>query len=598
MNSNTMITRNIIRFIISLSVTVLFSQGDESLYWQVADPIVNSKFIEAYINQLIESNKFEDNTIQASHSIIIHMVLSADGVELKKLKAKNSQMGEYQSFLMDQVKKMDPSLTNLLMSREYKWKEMSRRDLSELEMFSTLDNTLQERSFKDARDAFWWTNAQFDVSTAVTAFVRHKASSLAFRLESGFPDLGLYRHLSKNLILGLSNDIASVYFIMPGVTTRNIAVGIGHPLEGAYGLGFKFDTQTLGGQVNYMDIGTDFEVENTFSRKHLVIPASSGLFYWSNTFGLERKVLTDYGTSIKGQKKAKKNAVQELSKSRIWKTKKGTIYHGRLKNIKNGKAYIVMDKDGSAHREAKKGRKWKSISGNVINASLVQRSKAGEGEGIKKEEVVLRRKKDKKRVKIKISDLSKSDQKFLKKLVWDGKKVGSLLIKSLSEEDQKIINTANASIRDKPGKGRRKIKIGEPYASLRIKSGFSFTQFVHGRVDPAENDDEIDVYSITDRINGSEAIGFYVKLEAITDNKKSKSYLQFNSSGSGFKSIGFGLKHNIWKSVHLGLDCALYPKGSSIDFRPLKTDADKTWTWYPGGEGGILLIAPYLSVQF
>ena len=86
MNSNTMITRNIIRFIISLSVTVLFSQSDESLYWQVADPIVNSKFIEAYINQLIESNKFEDNTIQASHSIIIHMVLSADGVELKKLK--------------------------------------------------------------------------------------------------------------------------------------------------------------------------------------------------------------------------------------------------------------------------------------------------------------------------------------------------------------------------------------------------------------------------------------------------------------------------------------------------------------------------------
>jgi hypothetical protein len=80
-----MITKRITRVLISLSVTVLFSQG-ESLYWEVADPIVNSEFIEAYINQLIESNKFEDNTIQASHSIIIHMVLSADGVELKKLK--------------------------------------------------------------------------------------------------------------------------------------------------------------------------------------------------------------------------------------------------------------------------------------------------------------------------------------------------------------------------------------------------------------------------------------------------------------------------------------------------------------------------------
>ena len=107
MNLNTMITRNITRFFISLSVTVLFSQSDESLYWQVSDPIVNSKFIEADIIQLIESNKFEDNTIQASHSIIIHMVLSADGVELKKLKASNSQMGEYQSFLLDQVENSD-----------------------------------------------------------------------------------------------------------------------------------------------------------------------------------------------------------------------------------------------------------------------------------------------------------------------------------------------------------------------------------------------------------------------------------------------------------------------------------------------------------
>ncbi|MDP7272633.1 MAG: hypothetical protein QGI47_03250, partial [Candidatus Marinimicrobia bacterium] len=206
MNSNIMITRKIAGTFISLWTAVIFSQG-ESLYWEVADPIVNSEFIEAYINKLIETDKYEDNTIQASHSIIIHMALMPDAVELKKLKAKNYQMGEYQSFLMDQVEKMDQSLVEHLMSREYKWKDVSRRDLSELEMFSTLDNVLQERSFKDARDAFWWTNSQFDVSTAMTAFIRQKTGSLAFRLESGLPVLGLYRHLSKNLNLGISNDI-------------------------------------------------------------------------------------------------------------------------------------------------------------------------------------------------------------------------------------------------------------------------------------------------------------------------------------------------------------------------------------------------------
>ena len=589
MNSNTMITKRITRVLISLSVTVLFSQG-ESLYWEVADPIVNSEFIEAYINQLIESDKFEDNTIQASHTIIIHMELLADEVELKKLKAKNYQMGEYQSFLMDQVGKMDPSLLDHLLSREYKWKDVSRRDLSELEMFSTLDNVLQERSFKDARDAFWWSNAQFDISTAMTAFIRQKAGSLAFRLESGLPDLGLYRHLSKNLILGLSNDIASTYFIVPGVTTNRISSGIGHPLEGAYGLGFKFDTHTLGGQINYMDVGMDFEAKNTYSRKHLVIPASSGVLYWSNTFGLNRKVLTEYGTSVKEQKKAKENAARELSRSRQWKTKKGTIYQGRYVKVENEKAYIVMEKNSRAHKEAEKGRKWTSRSGNEIHASLDQLGKI---------EVILLRKKDKKPVKLKISDLSDSDQKFLKQLVWDGEKVGSLSLQSLGEEDQKLIRIANAVIRERSGRGRE-IKVSQPFASLRVKAGISFTQFIHGHIDLAnpEIDDDVDIFSITDRINGSEAMGFYVKVEGVTDDKRSKSYLQFSSSGSGFKSLGFGLEHNVWKSVNLGLDCVLYPRGSGIEFRSLKTDADKTWTWYPGGEGGVLLFAPYMAIQF
>ena len=584
-----MITKRITRVLISLSVTVLFSQG-ESLYWEVADPIVNSEFIEAYINQLIESDKFEDNTIQASHTIIIHMELLADEVELKKLKAKNYQMGEYQSFLMDQVGKMDPSLLDHLLSREYKWKDVSRRDLSELEMFSTLDNVLQERSFKDARDAFWWSNAQFDISTAMTAFIRQKAGSLAFRLESGLPDLGLYRHLSKNLILGLSNDIASTYFIVPGVTTNRISSGIGHPLEGAYGLGFKFDTHTLGGQINYMDVGMDFEAKNTYSRKHLVIPASSGVLYWSNTFGLNRKVLTEYGTSVKEQKKAKENAARELSRSRQWKTKKGTIYQGRYVKVENEKAYIVMEKNSRAHKEAEKGRKWTSRSGNEIHASLDQLGKT---------EVILLRKKDKKPVKLKISDLSDSDQKFLKQLVWDGEKVGSLSLQSLGEEDQKLIRIANAVIRERSGRGRE-IKVSQPFASLRVKAGISFTQFIHGHIDLAnpEIDDDVDIFSITDRINGSEAMGFYVKVEGVTDDKRSKSYLQFSSSGSGFKSLGFGLEHNVWKSVNLGLDCVLYPRGSGIEFRSLKTDADKTWTWYPGGEGGVLLFAPYMAIQF
>ena len=249
-----------------------------------------------------------------------------------------------------------------------------------------------------------------------------------------------------------------------------------------------------------------------------------------------------------------------------------------------------MEKNARAHKESEKGRKWTSRSGNVINASLDQLGKI---------EVILLRKKDKKPVKLKISDLSDSDQKFLKQLVWDGEKVGSLSLQSLGEEDQKLICIANAVIRERSRRGRE-IKVSQPFASLRVKAGISFTQFIHGHIDLAnpEIDDDVDIFSITDRINGSEAMGFYVKVEGVTDDKRSKSYLQFSSSGSGFKSLGFGLEHNVWKSVNLGLDCVLYPRGSGIEFRSLKTDADKTWTWYPGGEGGVLLFAPYMAIQF
>ena len=176
------------------------------MFWEIADPIVNSEFIESYINRLIEVDKFEENAIQASFSIIVQMDVGDEKIELNKLKAKDYQMGQYISFDMSEVEKMDIAQLNTIMSREYKWKDVSRRDLSELEQFSTVDNVFKERSFKDARDAFWWSNSQISASTAMQVFIRQKSGSLAFRLEQGFPDLGLSRQLSENLMLGLSND--------------------------------------------------------------------------------------------------------------------------------------------------------------------------------------------------------------------------------------------------------------------------------------------------------------------------------------------------------------------------------------------------------
>ncbi len=563
----------------------LFAQ--ESLFWEIVDPVVNSEFIESYINRLIEVDKFEENSIQASFSVIVQMDIEENDIMLKKLKAKDYQMGQYISFDMDEVEKMDPLQLNLLMSREYKWKEVSRRDLSELEEFSTVDNVFKERSFKDARDAFWWSNSQISLSTAGRGFIRQKSGSLAFRLERGLSDLGISRELSENTLLGISNDIVSTYLIVPG-NTYTVLNGLGHPLEGNLGFGFKFDTHKLGGQINYMDVdASPYDYDKVYSRKHIMVPSSSGILYWSNTFQINRKVDSKYGEKIKDQKKDKAKAEKLISKSKKW-TINGEEYKGLFQSIEEDKVVILIDKDEKAHKMAEKGKEWTTVSGSVVKARIVERSK---------KEITLNRSKDDFTMVLKIKDLSKEDRAFVDRLQWDGEKTMTVALESLSSEDQSVIGSATGNVRARKGKGRE-LKVVQPYGSMRLKAGLAFTQFLHGSVN------EDDILTVTDRVTGTDALGIYAKIEGVTDDKKSKAYVQVNVSNSGFKSYSLGAETNAYRMVNVGMDLTLYPNNSLIEFEE-RDDSGKKWTWSPGfgrdenGEnGGTLIISPYISVNF
>ena len=578
-----------IKKVILGSLLMVSVHGQESLFWEVADPIVNSEFIEAYINRLIEVDKFEENSIQASFSIIVQMDIEDEKIELKKLKAKDYQMGQYISFDMPEVEKMNPVQLSTIMSREYKWKDVSRRDLSELEQFSTVDNVFKERSFKDARDAFWWSNSQVSASTAMKLFIREKSGSLAFRVEQGFTDLGLSRQLSENLMLGLSNDIVSSYLIVPG-NTMTVSKGIGHPLEGNYGFGFKFDTHKLGGQVNYMDVdGQEYTAADMFSRKHLVLPSSSGILYWSNTFQINRKVDSNYGTKIKDQKKQKAKAEKLIAKSRTWAVDDAE-YNGLFLGLDESNVVTIqVEKDEKAHKQAEKGREWTTTSGSTVKASLKKSDK---------KKVTLNREKDNFTMVLKIKDLSEEDRAFVARLKWDGETSMAVSLESLSPEDQQMVRAATGIVRARSGKGRE-LRVSQPYASMRLKAGLAFTQFLHGNVNL---DDQV---SVTDRVTGSDAIGVYAKVEGVTDDKRSKGYLQINVSASGFKAFSFGLEHNVYRMVNLGMDCTLYPNNSFIEFQDDRDDPKSSWKWYPGTgpdendkKGGSLLISPYISVNF
>ena len=560
----------------------------ESIFWEIVDPIVNSEFIEAYINRLIEVDKFEENSIQASFSIIVQMDIDNEKIELKKLKAKDYQMGQYISFDMTEVEKIDVIQLNNLMSREYKWKDVSNRDLSELEQFSTVDNVFKERSFKDARDAFWWSNSQISVSTAGRGFIRQKSGSLAFRLEKGFIDLGLSRELSDNFLMGVSNDIVSSYLILPG-NTQTVSKGIGHPLEGNLGFGFKFDTHKLGGQINYMDIdGIEYDQSKVFSRKHLVMPSSSGIIYWSNTFQINRKIDSNYGSKIKDQKKAKQKAEKIISKIRVW-TISGKKYTGTFQNFEEGNVEILVDKDEKAHKMAEKGREWTTSSGSTVKAAVKSRSRKS---------VTLLREKDNFTIVLKNKDLSEEDREFVERLKWDGEKTMVAAIEDYSSEDQGIIRAATGNVKARKGKGKE-LKVVESYASMRLKAGLSFSQFLHSNVDTNN------IVTITDRVTGADAIGVYVKVEGVTDNKSSKAYLQLNVSGSGFKAFGLGVEHNVYRMINIGLDCSLYPNNSFIDFKDNRNNSASKWKWYPGSRpdendegGGSFFLSPYISVNF
>ncbi len=448
MNLNTLINK--IHYI-AFSVIVLFLSPaiaqQNLISWEVADPALNRKFIEMYLNKLIENDKFDQNSIQASDVIMVQMQQQDGKLTLKRLRAKNYDSGEYRRFMMDQVKKLGPDIMNTIMDRKYKWAEINRRDLSALETYSNIDNILNERSFKRARDGFWWTTSQVEVSTNQSIYIRSKSTNQAFRLETGISDLGLYPQFFGNTILGLSNDISSTYFIVPRQAKVDV---IKQPLDGTFGIGFKFDTHSIGGQVNYMDSGNKFKTGKVFDENHVVLPSASGLVYWSNTFAIN---------------------------------------------------------------------------------NFVDFSKLG----------------------------------FLKRLN-----------KNLSGAE----------------------RTDEAFGSLRLKVGLSFTEFIHAKLKPGSKDEkEGRDLEITDRLNKvDEALGFFVRSELVTDNKKLKAYAQANQSFSGFNNIGFGAEYSI-KVLKLGVQVVNIPKGSGLEFLESNTN-DNLWKWYPAGESGGQVVSPYISFHF
>ena len=123
----------------------------------------------------------------------------------------------------------------------------------------------------------------------------------------------------------------------------------------------------------------------------------------------------------------------------------------------------------------------------------------------------------------------------------------------------------------------------EAFGSLRLKVGLTFTEFIHAKLDRLNKVDE--------------ALGFFVRSELVTDNKKAKAYAQANQSFNGFSNFSLGAEYSI-KVMKFGIQIVNIPKDSGLEFLESNSNNSNTWQWYPAGKSGGRVVEPYISFYF
>ena len=84
---------------------------------------------------------------------------------------------------------------------------------------------------------------------------------------------------------------------------------------------------------------------------------------------------------------------------------------------------MVIEKDEKAHKIAEKGKEWTTVSGSVVKAKLVERSKKS---------LKLKRVDDGREFPLDLKKLSDEDKAFVGRLKWDGEKTMTVSFDALS----------------------------------------------------------------------------------------------------------------------------------------------------------------------
>ena len=266
---------------------IAFGQNTDLSGWQINDKDLSSKFLQAYLDTLENyENLFTDNDPQLDNQVIVKIEIGRDQqIELKEITV--SENNTYNYVVDSLIQKLDDELISEIVSRRYSWTELNSKELMQIGLRQGVDNIFQERSAKTTRDAFWWTNREFDLSTDLRFVIRPYKSSWGLIVEQGLPSFGYDVLSSRTISIGLVNEITKISLISPWRLPYEDALLKGRPIDGFWGFNLGFETQYLGGEILYQDPSISTESFEPYDKNNFISMPFGTNIYYSNSFALE-----------------------------------------------------------------------------------------------------------------------------------------------------------------------------------------------------------------------------------------------------------------------------------------------------------------------
>ena len=256
----------------------IFLEPGQFVEWAVIDREQSRYFLKKYLDVLTDMDPMANLQIQETDEMRVKAVKKENGGTALYGVNAISRVGALNELSKSVLVNMSVKDIRRILERKYEWDYINNLDTGI--MTGDIINVFQERNYKQCRDAFWWTHRRVDFGFFPRIILR-VTPQYAINLEFGREEIGYPINASRTLNIGLTTEVFNLYLTVPSAYP---GLGNGHPLDGAYGGGLKFDSPRLGGSISFQDLDFVSKGDITFFEpEHIIYNDYSGQLYWSFT---------------------------------------------------------------------------------------------------------------------------------------------------------------------------------------------------------------------------------------------------------------------------------------------------------------------------